>query len=146
VQKIRLFLSFPGDVEVERQKAHSMVAQVNRMLGHFYDVSLKVIDWKIHVAPKMGRAQEVINEQIGKYNVFVETIWKRFGNPKEIELQEALHQPRLLIKGDSGAAKTNLKPAKSILPFNWQGTSSAIKWWTAALFWIGLSVDLIQPI
>ena len=81
MQKIRLFLSSPGDVETERQKVHSVVAQVNRLIGHFYDVSLEVIDWKTHVAPKMGRTQEVINEQVGKYDIFVGIMWKRFGTP-----------------------------------------------------------------
>jgi len=78
---IRLFLSSPGDVEEERQKVPVVVAQINQMLGDIYKVRLDVIDWKFHVAPDMGRPQEVINRQIGDYDIFVGVMWKRFGTP-----------------------------------------------------------------
>jgi len=79
--KIRIFLSSPGDVEAERQKVHKEVAQINRMWGDVYDVSLEVIDWKTHVMPDMGRPQQVINRQIKDYDIFVGVMWKRFGTP-----------------------------------------------------------------
>jgi hypothetical protein len=69
VQKIHLFLSSPGDVEPERAKVHAVADQVNRMLGDNLGIVLEVIDWKTHIVPDMGRPQEVINEQVGDYDI-----------------------------------------------------------------------------
>jgi hypothetical protein len=81
VQKIRLFLSSPGDVEPERAKVHAVAEQVNRMLGNSLGIILDVIDWKTHIVPDMGRPQEVINQQVGDYDIFIGILWKRFGTP-----------------------------------------------------------------
>ena len=78
---IRLFLSSPGDVEGERKKVSDIVAQINRTVGDLFKVRLEVIEWKTHVAPDMGRPQEVINDQIKDYDIFVGIMWKRFGTP-----------------------------------------------------------------
>ncbi len=81
MKPIRLFLSSPNDVENERQKVRPIVDQINRMLGDIYQVRLDVIEWKTHVTPDMGRAQDVINRQIRDYDIFVGVMWKRFGTP-----------------------------------------------------------------
>ncbi len=44
IQKIRLFLSSPGDVEKERDKVHAIASQIDRMLGDNLGIVLKVID------------------------------------------------------------------------------------------------------
>ena len=81
VKKLRLFLSSPGDVEPERAKVRAVAEQVNQMLGESLGVVLEVVDWKTHVVPDMGRPQEVINQQVGDYDIFVGILWKRFGTP-----------------------------------------------------------------
>jgi len=81
MQKIRLFLSSPGDVDKERQKVSAVAAQLNRILGDSLGFHLEVLDWKTHVKPDMGRPQEVINRQIGDYDIFLGIMWKRFGTP-----------------------------------------------------------------
>ena len=63
--KIRLFLSSPGDVQDERDKVPAIVAEINRILGDRLPFVLEIIDWTTHVAPDMGRTQEIINRQIG---------------------------------------------------------------------------------
>lgn len=78
---IRLFLSSPGDVENERNMVHEVAAQLNRMMGEQMRFRLEVIDWETHVTPNMGRPQEVINQQIRDYDIFVGIMWKRFGTP-----------------------------------------------------------------
>src|SRR3990172_4482659 len=80
-QPVRLFLSSPGDVEPERAKVNAVVNQVSRMLGESLGVVLEVVDWKTHVVPDMGRPQEVINQQVRDYDIFVGILWKRFGTP-----------------------------------------------------------------
>jgi hypothetical protein len=76
--RIRLFLSSPGDVNPEREKVPAVVTEIKRIFDYL-DVNIEVIDWKTHVAPDMGRPQEVINRQIGDYDIFVGIMWKRFG-------------------------------------------------------------------
>jgi len=81
ITKIRLFLSSPGDVADERQTVHAVVASINRAWGDRLKFTIEVLDWKTHVAPNMGRPQAVINEQIGRYDIFLGIMWKRFGTP-----------------------------------------------------------------
>ncbi|NIA29054.1 MAG: DUF4062 domain-containing protein [Actinobacteria bacterium] len=78
---IRIFLSSPGDVQDERDRVHFVVNQLNRMLGDRLKCRLEVIDWRTHVAPDMGRPQDIINKQINDYDIFVGIMWKRFGTP-----------------------------------------------------------------
>jgi formylglycine-generating enzyme required for sulfatase activity len=58
-----------------------VLAQIERMLGNYLDVHLELVEWKTHVAGDMGRPQEIINRQIGDYDIFVGVMWKRFGTP-----------------------------------------------------------------
>jgi|GEM_PF-768274 len=78
---VRVFISSPGDVEPERAKVTAVAAQVNRMLGDSLGIVLEVVDWKTHVVPDMGRPQEVINQKVGDYDIFVGILWKHFGTP-----------------------------------------------------------------
>jgi hypothetical protein len=80
-QKVRLFLSSPGDVEPERKIVHKTAKIINNMLSDSFSMVLEVIDWKTHIVPDMGRPQELINEQVGDYDIFVGILWKRFGTP-----------------------------------------------------------------
>ena len=57
------------------------MAQINRIINTIINVVFEVIDWKTHVAPGMGGPREVINKQIGNYDIFVGIMWKRFGTP-----------------------------------------------------------------
>jgi len=84
ITPIRLFLSSPGDVEAERQRVHAVVVQIQHMLGSRLGFFLELIEWETHVAGDMGRPQEVINSQIGDYDIFVGIMWKRFGTPTGI--------------------------------------------------------------
>ena len=81
--KIRLFLSSPGDVPREREIVHEVADELNRIFSAWrLDLTIDVLDWRTHVAPRLGnRAQQIINEDIGKYDVFVGIMWKRFGTP-----------------------------------------------------------------
>ena len=81
VKQIRLFLSSPGDVKAERDKVPLVVEQLNNILGDYLNIHIKVMKWETQVAPDMGRPQEVINQQIGDYDLFVGIMWKRFGTP-----------------------------------------------------------------
>ena len=78
-QNIRVFVSSPSDVSKERKKIFNVVNSLNRYVGDIYDVTIECLSWQTHVAPDMGRRQEIINKNIGDYDIFVGIMWKRYG-------------------------------------------------------------------
>ena len=45
-------------------------------------VLLELVRWETHVAPSLGSdPQDVVNRQIGEYDLFVGIMWKRMGTP-----------------------------------------------------------------
>ncbi|MGH8057573.1 MAG: hypothetical protein ACREOH_10105 [Candidatus Entotheonellia bacterium] len=64
-KKLRIFAASPGDVLTERARLHTVVEEFNRT-GHLADwlgLTLEVLDWRTHVAPWMGRPEEVVLAQ-----------------------------------------------------------------------------------
>lgn len=81
VTKVRLFVASPGDVRAERDMLNSVVNELNYTTGLKLDFVIELVRWETHCRPGLGRAQEVINEQIGPYDIFLGIMWKRFGTP-----------------------------------------------------------------
>lgn len=81
ITKVRLLISSPGDVQVEREKLREVVAELNHVLGKQLNFVIEPVGWETHCHPALGRPQAVINEQIGSYDIFVGIMWKRFGTP-----------------------------------------------------------------
>ena len=81
VQKLRVFVASPGDVGDERQRLQVVVDELNRTVGNEKHTVLELVRWETHVAPDMGRAQDVVNRQIGEHDIFIGIMWKRFGTP-----------------------------------------------------------------
>lgn len=83
VKKVRVFVASPGDVQFERDQLAKVVDDINWTLATLAPekgVVLELIRWETHVAPGIGRdAQDVVNRQIGDYDIFVGIMWKRFG-------------------------------------------------------------------
>jgi hypothetical protein len=80
-QELRLFVASPGAVRAERGALVNVVSEVNHTLGDVRDYQVRLVQWESHVAPRAGRPQQVINEQIGDYDIFVGLMWRRFGTP-----------------------------------------------------------------
>jgi hypothetical protein len=81
---VRLLISSPGDVDIERQQVLEVVDEVNRTLGRQLGVVVDPLDWARDVYPAAGRPQGVINEQLGSYEIFVGIMWRRFGTPSGV--------------------------------------------------------------
>lgn len=80
--KLRIFLASPGDVNQERDTVSTVVQELHRTIGDIRQVELELIRWETHAWPDTGEdAQDVINHQIGEYDVLVGIMWKRFGTP-----------------------------------------------------------------
>jgi HEAT repeat protein len=81
VTKVRVFVASPGDVQKERDSLPGVVEELNTTLGQRLGFVAELVRWETHCRPAMGRPQGVINEQIGEYDIFIGTMWKRFGSP-----------------------------------------------------------------
>jgi len=80
MDKLRVFVASPGDVEEERNIASLVIEELRRTVGSVLNVELETVRWETHARPDIGRdAQDVINRQIGDYDVLVGIMWRRFG-------------------------------------------------------------------
>jgi predicted nucleotide-binding protein len=80
-RQVRLFVASPGDVKPERDQLKRVVDELNTTVGLYKKLQLELIRWETHCNPGMGRAQGLINEQIGEYDIFLGVMWRRFGTP-----------------------------------------------------------------
>jgi len=72
----------PGDVNEERDTVALVVAEVRRMLETIVPYALETVRWETHAWPDVGDdAQDVINHEIGEFDIFVGIMWRRFGTP-----------------------------------------------------------------
>jgi tetratricopeptide (TPR) repeat protein len=79
---VRIFVASPGDVEAERDALARTVKELDRTLGPVHNLSLRLLRWEEDTWPGFGRdGQDVINAEIGEYDIFVSVMWKRLGTP-----------------------------------------------------------------
>jgi hypothetical protein len=88
VKKIRIFVASPGDVQPERLQLAKVIDELNITISAIAPekkIVLELIRWETHVHPGLGRdAQDVVNQQIGDYDIFVGIVWKRLGTPTAV--------------------------------------------------------------
>lgn len=80
---VNIFIASPCDVSVERDRANLVVNELNRGIANSLGVTLQLIQWESHVAPLMGRPEQVVLDQVffNDWDVFVGIVWLRFGTP-----------------------------------------------------------------
>jgi hypothetical protein len=82
MSKIKVFVGSPGDIVQEREIVSVIVGELSRTIAPIIPVDLEAVRWETHAWPDVGiDAQDVINREIGHYDVFVGVMWKRFGTP-----------------------------------------------------------------
>jgi len=82
VKTVRIFIASPGDVAEERDIASLVVGELNRIFGNPFGVELDAVRWETHAWPGIGDdTQDVINKQIGEFDILVGVMWRRFGSP-----------------------------------------------------------------
>jgi len=82
MRDIRVFIASPGDVSDEREIASHVVGEISRIFGTPFDIHVEAARWETHAWPDIGQdGQDVINRQIGDFDVLVGVMWKRFGSP-----------------------------------------------------------------
>jgi hypothetical protein len=84
VRVIRLLLSSPGDVTEERDRVSRAVFRFNQESVEERGLFIKLIRWE-DMAPQIGPGgQNVINKQIGEYDLFIGIMWNRFGTRTDV--------------------------------------------------------------
>ncbi|MEM1132841.1 MAG: hypothetical protein AAGH53_07890 [Pseudomonadota bacterium] len=80
---IRIFLSFPSDLEAEQERCKQLVSEWNAINGYRLGRYIELLTWKDVVAPQFSdRPQNVINKSIGEdYDWYIGMMWGRFGAP-----------------------------------------------------------------
>lgn len=78
-QKVRVFIASPRDVVEERRRLSSVIDELNRSVARDKGLVLELLRWETHTTPDMGRPQEVVSRQIGRYDILIGIMWKRFG-------------------------------------------------------------------
>lgn len=84
IKLINVFIASPLDVQKERSMTDSAVTELNKMLGDVYHIRIEVKKWETNTWPAVGEySQDVINKQIGDYDIFVGIMKHKFGSPTE---------------------------------------------------------------
>lgn len=87
-KRVRVFVASPGDVQLEREQLAKVVSEINLTINAIAPekgIVLELVRWETHVHPGIGRdPQDVVNRQIGEYDIFIGIMWKRFGTPTAV--------------------------------------------------------------
>jgi len=79
--KIKVFVASPNDVKNERKRVKKAIAELNRAVCPARNICLEFVGWE-DVVPDIGKnAQEIIDEQVRGYDIFLGVMWKKFGHP-----------------------------------------------------------------
>lgn len=80
--KLRILIASPGDVHQERKKLRTVIQEVSHDFAEPEGLILDPIMWESHVTPGFGKdAQDVVNQQLGNFDIFVGLFWSRLGTP-----------------------------------------------------------------
>jgi hypothetical protein len=123
-----VFIASPGEVAEEREAVSVVVDELRRIIGEIRSVELEAVRWETHAWPDVGEdAQDVINREIGQFDIFVGVMWRRFGTPTKRE--------------DSG---TSEEFERAYRYFKAYGRPRIMFYFRRAAFYPGSDADLLQ--
>lgn len=84
-KQYKVFVASPGDVSTERSVIPKVIAEINFIISAIAPerrVLLDLILWETHAYPGLAvDPQDVINQQLPDYDIFIGIMWRRFGTP-----------------------------------------------------------------
>jgi hypothetical protein len=79
---LSVFVASPRDVADARKRLERVVDELNFLWSRDYGLRLELVKWETHAYSDIGAdAQDVLNKQLGKFDIFLGIMWKRFGEP-----------------------------------------------------------------
>lgn len=119
---VRIFVASPSDVQSERALAEEVVKELNTTIGDTYGIRLETKKWEKDTYPAIGEySQDVINKQIGEYDIFVGIMKHKFGTPTqaaESGTEEEFNRAYDNFKNDGSCKNLMLFFSKESLPQN----------------------------
>ncbi len=77
--QIRVFVATPGDVSKERGILRELLEDFDLMFDGLETINIRFVGWETTV-PSLGRAQELINKNLRRADIFIGIMWNRFGS------------------------------------------------------------------
>lgn len=77
--QVRVFVATPGDVSKERDIVRELLEDFDLMFEGLAAINIRFVGWET-VVPSLGRAQELINKNLRRADIFVGIMWNRFGS------------------------------------------------------------------
>lgn len=77
--EVSIFIAWPGDNKAARDRAVRVIGELDTTFHRHHDVRIVAKDWKTHARPAGGNPQQNINNQVGRYDIFVGLLWTRLG-------------------------------------------------------------------
>ena len=81
---LRVFLASPGDLQDERRLIRDVVAEFNDSWSDALGYHVELLGWEDTVS-RLGRPQDLINEDVDRCDLFIGMIWKKWGTPPSHE-------------------------------------------------------------
>lgn len=79
---VRLFVASPTDTVAEKRVIQATIEDLNRTYGRDEGFRIDLLDWKTDAYPGIGAdGQDVINRQIGDYDILLGLMSTRYGSP-----------------------------------------------------------------
>ncbi|WPR70904.1 DUF4062 domain-containing protein [Flavobacterium sp. NG2] len=83
ITKYRIFLASPSDLYDERESINDVIKELNLTYGNQNNIVLELLKWETNSAPAISNngVQNIINNDIPTYDLFIGLLWMRFGTP-----------------------------------------------------------------
>jgi len=83
ISKYRIFLASPSDLLDERESITDVINELNLTYGNPNNIVLELLKWETNSAPAITSSdvQNIINDDIPTYDLFIGLLWMRFGTP-----------------------------------------------------------------
>ena len=79
LERKRIFIASPGNLDTERKLFPEILATVNKRHAKSKGIILEPVGWE-DTLPGRGRPQEKINEDLMTCDLIVMLLWKRWGS------------------------------------------------------------------
>lgn len=80
---VKVFLASPGDLTEERRAAKLAVDDLNEMIADEFGYQVELVGWEDTVSV-YGRPQATINLELGRCELFIGLMWKKWGTPPDV--------------------------------------------------------------
>ena len=83
ISKYSIFIASPSDLAEERAAIDNVISELNITYGIPNGIYLELLKWENNSAPGISESsvQDIINNDIPEYDIFVGFLWMRFGTP-----------------------------------------------------------------